>query len=293
MSNTAGTRVSDSAVTHVPNAAVTHVSDTARWVAAHRAVESERPDALFEDPLADRLAGARGRAIAATAESSMSDNWFLVTRTKLIDDQVTAAIDQGCEVIVNLGAGLDTRPYRLPLPADLTWIETDLPDLIAEKETLLTDETPRCRLIRTALDVTDIVAVATLLDTIADRRALVLTEGLLMYLPEPAVAALSTTLHRPKVQWCLDFSTAGVANLMTNRNEDLLQRAPWIFLPPNGIAYFETQGWQTEYLDSIFTAAITFDRLPFPNAREALTGPQPDPRAPGDWPYSAVARLTY
>jgi O-methyltransferase involved in polyketide biosynthesis len=46
---------------------ISNVSDTARWVAVYRAWESARPDALFRDPLAGRLAGERGRAIAAAA----------------------------------------------------------------------------------------------------------------------------------------------------------------------------------------------------------------------------------
>src|SRR6185369_17641435 len=44
---------------------VSNVSDTARWVATYRAQETARPDALFKDPFAERLAGERGRAIAA------------------------------------------------------------------------------------------------------------------------------------------------------------------------------------------------------------------------------------
>jgi O-methyltransferase involved in polyketide biosynthesis len=44
---------------------ITHVSDTARWTALYRATESARPDALFHDPLAERLAGEQGRTIVA------------------------------------------------------------------------------------------------------------------------------------------------------------------------------------------------------------------------------------
>jgi len=46
---------------------ISNVSDTARWIAAYRANESARPDALFHDPLADQIAGARGHAIVAAA----------------------------------------------------------------------------------------------------------------------------------------------------------------------------------------------------------------------------------
>ncbi|MEU1428474.1 SAM-dependent methyltransferase [Nocardia sp. NPDC005746] len=274
---------------------VTHVSDTARWVAAHRAIESARPDALFRDPLADRLAGPRGREIAAAAGQSMADDWFLVTRTRLIDDQIAEAVAADCDLVLNLGAGLDARPYRMDLPAELRWIEADLPGLIAEKNAVLAEETPRCRLTRTALDVTDFAAVTTYLDSVLTgvRKALVISEGLVMYLRETDVAALSAALTRPEIAgWCLDVSSAGVAHLMTDRNEGLLRRAPWTFLPAEGVAYFEHLGWDATYLESIVVAAARFDRLALPVSPEELEAQQPDPRAPGDQPYSGVVRLT-
>ena len=116
---------------------VTHVSDTARWTALHRATESARPDALFRDPFAERLAGEHGRAIVATVPRSTRNGWWLIARTKLIDDAIARAIADGCDRVLNLAAGLDTRPYRMDLPSDLSWIEADLPDLLAEKTQLL------------------------------------------------------------------------------------------------------------------------------------------------------------
>jgi methyltransferase (TIGR00027 family) len=99
---------------------ISHVSDTARWTALHRATESARPDALFDDSLAERLAGEHGRAIGAKVPRSTRNGWWLVARTKIIDDAITAAINGGCDRVLNLAAGLDTRPYRLDLPSDFT-----------------------------------------------------------------------------------------------------------------------------------------------------------------------------
>jgi O-methyltransferase involved in polyketide biosynthesis len=45
-----------------PEPLVRNVSDTARWVAAYRAMESARPEALFKDPFAERLEGERGQS---------------------------------------------------------------------------------------------------------------------------------------------------------------------------------------------------------------------------------------
>ncbi|WP_331722907.1 SAM-dependent methyltransferase [Nocardia sp. NBC_00511] len=273
---------------------VTHVSDTARWVAARRAIESERPDALFKDPLASRLAGERGHQIAAQAGLAIGDDWYLVTRTKLIDDYVTEAIDAGCDLVLNLAAGFDTRPYRMALPDELRWIEVDLPAVVNEKNALLADQQPRCRLTRAAVDLTDTAAVATFLDDALTgaHKALVLTEGLVMYLQADDVVALSSAFTRTEIAWwSLDFSAAGTAELATDRVEGLLSHAPWTFLPPDGVAFFENLGWEVSSLEPVFTAAGRYNRLP-PQMRGALDNPQPDPRAPGPRPYSAVIRLT-
>src|SRR5277367_665114 len=123
-----------------------NVSDTARWVAVYRAWESARSDALFKDPFAAQLAGEKGRAIAAVVPRQARSGWPMITRTTLIDDLILASIKDGCDCVLNLGAGLDTRPYRLALPPSLTRIEADLPATIEEKERLLAAEKPVCRL---------------------------------------------------------------------------------------------------------------------------------------------------
>ena len=80
-------------------------------------------DALFRDPLAGVLAGDHGRLIAGTMPQPAMTTWAVVIRTCIIDDFIREAIAQGADTILNLGAGLDTRPYRMELPASLAWIE--------------------------------------------------------------------------------------------------------------------------------------------------------------------------
>jgi methyltransferase (TIGR00027 family) len=95
---------------------IENVSDTAFWIAHFRALESERPDALFHDPLARLLAGDRGKKIAEAMPVSFITAWIVAIRTCVIDDYIRWAIAQGVDTTLNLGAGLDTRPYRLDLP---------------------------------------------------------------------------------------------------------------------------------------------------------------------------------
>ncbi len=273
---------------------ITHVSDTARWTALYRATESARSDALFSDPLAERLAGEQGRAIVASAPLSSRSGWWLIARTKIIDDAIAAAIADGCDRVLNLAAGLDTRPYRLELPPDFPWIEADLAPLLAEKTRLLADQTPRCRLTRTAVDLADAAARDAFFDGALDgaTRALVLTEGLLMYLQERDVAALSAAITRPEVAWwMLDFSGPGLKRVMNKKMSGMQQNAPFVFAPDNGLAYFEDLGWQVRYAESLLLAAKRFRRLPF-YMRPAAFGPQPDPRQLGRRPWSAAALLT-
>lgn len=274
---------------------ITHVSDTARWTALYRATESARPDALFNDPLAGRLAGEQGRAIVAETPRTSRSGWWLVARTKLIDDAIAAAIANGCDRVLNLAAGLDTRPYRLDLPSDFPWIEADLAPLLGEKTELLADQTPRCRLTRTAVDLADPGARQAFLDEALDgvHKALVLTEGLLHYLDADDVAALSASFTRDEVKWwMLDFGGVRLKQMMNKKMSGMLQNAPFKFAPENGLAYFEELGWTVLEAESLLLAANRFRRLPF-FMRPAAWGPQPDPRHPGKRPWSAAALLTH
>jgi methyltransferase (TIGR00027 family) len=278
-----------------PGHSIAHVSDTARWTALHRATESARPDALFRDPLAERLAGEHGRAIVAGVPRTTRNGWWLVARTKIIDDAIAEAITDGCDRVLNLAAGLDTRPYRLDLPSDFTWVEADLPKLLAEKTQLLADQTPRCRLTRTAVDLADPHARDAFFNDALDgaSKALVLTEGLLMYLEDRDVVALSHAIKRPEVAWwMLDFAFPGLKKMMNKKMAGMLQNAPFKFAPENGLAYFEDLGWRAVEVESLFEAAHRFHRLPM-LLRPVAWLPQSDPRHPGSRPWSAVALLTH
>ena len=224
---------------------IRNVSDTARWVAAYRERETNRTEPLFRDPLAGRLAGERGRAIAARA--SIHSEWALVTRTKILDDLILQAVAEGADCVLSLAAGFDTRPYRLALPPALRWIEADLPELIAEKEILLQGERPVCQVTREAVDLADPAARAAFLKRAVGsaRRALVITEGLVMYLDPGVVAGLAAALSgQPGItHWLLDFSSPAILKKVKETTGNRLAAAPMIFAPPDGIAFFERHGW--------------------------------------------------
>jgi methyltransferase (TIGR00027 family) len=279
----------------MPEPVITHISDTARWVAAYRASESERPDAIFKDPLARRLAGERGLDIARQMKRAVRFTWPMVVRTRLIDDLIATAIADGADRVVNLAAGLDSRPYRLPLPPSLRWIEADLPAMVDEKERLLADEKPACQLTRERVDLADSAARAAFLDRALDgaARALVITEGLLVYLEPDAVRALGRDLHaRAGVAWWLiDLSGPGVLRMMQRRTNPMLgANAQMKFGPAEGVAFFKPLGWLAEDVRSLFRAALDFHRAPWFFRLFSLF-PEPNPENPGKRPWGAVVRL--
>src|ERR1700735_1524236 len=175
------------------NSGVRSVSDTARWVAYFRARETQRPDALFHDPYAERLAGDLGFQIANTLPEGNSHDWAWVARTYLFDKFVLDEIRNGADLVVNLAAGLDARPYRMDLLATLHWIEVDFPEIISYKEEILADEKPKCQLERIALDLSRVTQRREFFADLNRRwkKIVVMAEGLLIYFSSDEVGSLA------------------------------------------------------------------------------------------------------
>src|SRR5947199_1010609 len=172
---------------------VRNSSDTALLAAIYRARETERPDAVFRDPFAQRLAGERGDQIAKSMPFSERATWAWITRTYAYDEFIKEQVREGVDMIVNLAAGLDARPYRMNLPASLHWIEVDLPEMLDYKEEILHGEKPACILDRVRLDLSDVAARRQFFAALggAATKVLILTAGLLIYFPRHEVASLA------------------------------------------------------------------------------------------------------
>lgn len=223
--------------------ALMEVSDTARWVAHLRGQET----ALFRDPYASALAGERGRTIAETMPKlpwlradGMVEN--LAVRTRVFDELILesiAALD--ADAVLNLAAGLDARPYRLPLPPSLVWIEADCAALLEHKARVLTDAQPACKVVRIA---TDLREPAALLEGVrAYRRVLVVSEGLLVYLDEAAVRALAGALASEPClrRWIVESVAPEQLNAHMKYWGEMLGDARWRSAPD--VALFGAYGW--------------------------------------------------
>lgn len=233
----------------------------------YRALESERPDALFHDPYARRLAGPQGEAILAHMPRARAFAWPMVIRTAVMDEIILRAVERdGVDTVLNLAAGLDARPYRLPLPATLRWFEADFPDMLDHKEVELGGERPVCRLELLRADLTDHEARRRVLATASDgaTSVLVITEGLLVYLHRAQVEQLAGDLAGlpPIHHWLTDLATPRLLKIMNRTwGKSLMDgNSPLRFGPAEGTAFFAPYGWREAEFRSMWDESFRLNR---------------------------------
>lgn len=252
-------------------ATIEHVSDTAFWVAYFRARENARSMPLFRDPYAQILAGARGKAFAeSTPRVSFYTEWTVIARTVIIDRFIEKAISGGVDAVINLGAGLDARPYRMNLPENLRWIEADYSKLIDYKNEVLRTEQPKCLLTRVGIDLADSQARQTFLQEVVPdaKNVLILTEGVIPYLSPEEVSVLAQDLvaqHRFRY-WVAEYIRRDVYKyLKASDREGELKKTPFKFFPEEWYSFFAKFGWVKKETRFISEIADEFNRtMPLP-----------------------------
>ena len=246
---------------------VENISDTARWVAFFRAEETERPDAVFHDPFARKLAGARGEQIANAIEFGHKNSWSFVARTYHFDQFIMQHVQQGYDMIINLAAGLDARAYRLQLPKTLKWIDVDLPGMINYKNEILKNDEPKCEYKSIAIDLADRKARLKLFRELNGecRKAFVVTEGLIIYLASEQVAELATDLSSQNHfrRWIFDLTSPALLEMIKTEMQPALKGsgAVFQFAPEEGEEFFEKYGWKHIESRSKLKTAAQLNRL--------------------------------
>jgi methyltransferase (TIGR00027 family) len=173
------------------------VALTAQFTAKARAIESQRANALFHDPWADLFAGRAGEAWLARQRSDYP-GLPLILRTRFFDDFFAERMgDASLRQVVLVGAGYDTRAYRLAWPEGTRLYEIDQPAVLARKEGLLqrAGATPRCERVAIGVDLASNWAALLLAAGFTpERRSIWLLEGLLMYLTQAQAEATLNAL---------------------------------------------------------------------------------------------------
>lgn len=260
------------------------VAQTSRWMAAARARESRRPDALFDDPLAAAFAGREGFAWLEGLELSRlwgGPGLYIVIRTRFFDDfLLSSCLSTGARQIVLLAAGMDARAFRISWPPQTRLYELDRPEVLAAKGTVIdrTGARPACERHAIGADLGGHPSWSeALLEAGYEVRepSVWLVEGLLFYMSEGVVHQLLDTVSA----LAAPGSRLG-ADLV---NEDLL-RSPtmWPLLSTfawRGLvgcfgtnhpeALFFEHGWESQAIQPGEQGA-NYGRWPYPVARREV-----------------------
>lgn len=123
-----------------------------------------------------------------------------VVRTRLIDDLVRTSLVDGALQLLVLGAGFDTRPYRLPELAAVPAYEVDHPATQALKRTRLAagalDGARDVRFVAVDFEVDDLTTALAAAGFDRSKRCVVVWEGVVSYLTSASVDGTFATLQR-------------------------------------------------------------------------------------------------
>jgi len=193
----------------------------------------------------------------------------MVVRTAVMDEIIMRLVtQQGVDTVLNLAAGLDARPYRLDLPRELHWIDVDLEGILSYKEAALAGEQPRCRVEFVRADLTNQAARRSLFQRAGAqaKRALVIAEGLLVYLKPEDVTSLAKDLSaQPAFRWWLiDLGSPALQQFLSRTwgNQLRAGNAAMLFFPEEGTAFFTPAGWGEAEYHPIFDEALRLRRAP-------------------------------
>jgi len=269
-----------------PEASMTGVGNTARWIAASRAKESELALPLFSDPYARELSGEAGfelqrhMRVAMGAQGDGPD-LYLSIRTKFLDDALLNAVrTRKLHQVVILAAGMDTRAFRIAWPSDVKVFEVDRDEIFDHKEAVLgrAGASPSCdrHVVRADLARPWTGALASA-GFVKSKPAAFLVEGLLMYLEEHEALPLLTAIGEiaaPGSWIAADvvnpevLTSPYMARYMTALRE---AGSPWKFGIEDPESFFRQHGWAPTVVQPGDPDA-SYGRWPFPTAPRAVPG---------------------
>jgi methyltransferase (TIGR00027 family) len=241
------------------------VGNTALGAATCRLIEQSQPEKtrLFTDPVVKDLVGTlirtlmqftsmRNYTIKQTDAIMQGIYGVQICRTRFIDDAVQAALSQVIGQLMILGAGLDTRPYRLAGMEHVNVFEVDLPSVQEDKKKKLQKHFGRLpehvTFIPIDFDSQSLEAVLTGTAFDLSRPVVFVWEGVTQYLSEEAVRRTLAFVGKSAPGSILVFTY--VLQSIIERRSDLpgadklmdvvaKQNAPWLFgLEPSSVSSF-------------------------------------------------------
>ncbi|MFJ9041132.1 class I SAM-dependent methyltransferase [Streptomyces sp. NPDC102406] len=274
------------------------VGATALLVAAARAIETHRHDALAHDVFAEHFVRAAPASVGWPTRLEQAPGgdanplWgrfarYFGLRTRVLDDFLLRSVHTaGARQVVLLGAGLDTRAFRLEWPVDTVVYEIDRTEVLAFKHQVLDGlpATATAARVPVPVDLRGDWSTA-LTDSGLDRAApsVWLAEGLLFYLPADTETSLITAVDRLSTPGsALAYEVKLEPDLLTYRDSplytattrqigidllDLFAKEP----RPDSAGVLASKGWSTS-MHTPFDFTHLHGRGPLPEENDALAG---------------------
>ncbi|MEV7602970.1 SAM-dependent methyltransferase [Kitasatospora sp. NPDC089797] len=245
---------------------------TAVGVARVRALESEREDALFHDPLARAFAVAGGRWPAppppsgdgpgdgpgdgggegeAARRRRLAVAFSIVVRTRFLDDLLREAGAAGIRQVVLLGAGMDSRAFRMDWPEGTRLFEVDTAEPLDFKAAVLREQGARARCSRSTVAVDlreDWPGALAAAGHDPGEPTVWIAEGLLIYLPREAVDLLLERVgacSAPGSRMGLTLGARGVIERFAADAAPGSAASMWVSeMPEDPVAWLAGHGWQ-------------------------------------------------
>ncbi|MBV2355245.1 SAM-dependent methyltransferase [Streptomyces sp. J2-1] len=273
------------------------VGVTALLVAAARAIETHRADSLARDAYAEHFVRAAPVCagwpvrVEEVPDGDADPLWgrfarYFGLRTRVLDDFLLGSTAAGAAQVVLLGAGLDTRAFRLDWPSDCVVYEIDRAGVLAFKHRVLDGLAagPRVRRVPVPVDLRDDwVTALTSAGFDPAAPSVWLAEGLLFYLPAPVETYLIDTVHRLAAGGsALAYEAKLEKDLLAYRDSaiytatrarigidllDLFDKGP----RPDSAGALAARGWTTT-VETPFDHTRRHGRGPLPEPDDALEG---------------------
>ncbi|MEU3032514.1 class I SAM-dependent methyltransferase [Streptomyces incarnatus] len=270
---------------------------TALLVAAARAIETYRHDSLAQDIYAETFVRAapvcadwpvRIQQVAGGDDNPLWGRFarYFGLRTRVLDDFLLRSVRASARQVVLLGAGLDTRAFRLDWPSDCVVFEIDRAGVLAFKHQVLTglSATPKVKRVPVPVDLReDWVTALSAAGFDPAVPSVWLAEGLLFYLPGPAETALIDRVEQLSAEGsALAYEAKLEKDLLQYRDStiytatreqigiDLLHlfdKGP----RPDSAGHLTAKGWSTS-VHTPFEFTHRHGRGPLPEPNDALEG---------------------
>jgi methyltransferase (TIGR00027 family) len=234
---------------------------TAVGVARVRALETERENALFRDPLAQAFATAGGLWPSspplpdgeAARRRSRAVKLSIVIRTKFLDDLLQEASRSGVRQVVLLGAGMDSRAFRMEWPEGTRLFEVDTAAPLAFKASVLRQERAVARCERITVDVDlreDWPGALAAAGHDPAVPTVWIAEGLLIYLPEDAVEVLLARIGARSAAGSRMGLTLGSRGVIERFGAEAVPGSAasmWVSeMPDDPVGWLAGHGWEAD-----------------------------------------------